>query len=70
MQPDPAAGTGQPLLHQLRVMVPGVVQEHVDQPLASLVDSALADRLDAVLELRELVEQLDAVELPKGFGRD
>jgi hypothetical protein len=35
-----------------------------------MADSAITDRLDAVLELRDLVEQLDAAELPKGFGRD
>ncbi len=32
--------------------------------------SGLAEKLDAVLELRELVDELAAVELPKGFGRD
>ena len=37
---------------------------------AGIADSTIADRLDAVLELRELVEQLEAVELPRGFGRD
>jgi hypothetical protein len=37
---------------------------------ASLADSATADRLDEVLALRDLVEQLQGVELPKGFGRD
>jgi hypothetical protein len=37
---------------------------------ASLADSAIADRLDEVLQLRDLVEQLAAAELPKGFGRD
>jgi NAD(P)H-dependent flavin oxidoreductase YrpB (nitropropane dioxygenase family) len=35
-----------------------------------LVDSAIAERLDAVLDLRELVEQLEAAELPRGFGGD
>jgi hypothetical protein len=35
-----------------------------------VADSAIAERLDAVLELRELVEQLQGAELPKGFGRD
>ncbi len=35
-----------------------------------VADSAVAERLDTVLELRELVEQLQAVELPRGFGRD
>jgi hypothetical protein len=37
---------------------------------AGVADSALAERLDTVLELRELVEQLEAAELPRGFGRD
>jgi 5'-deoxynucleotidase YfbR-like HD superfamily hydrolase len=35
-----------------------------------LADSELAERLEAVLELRDLVEQLVAAELPSGFGRD
>ena len=35
-----------------------------------LSDSATADRLDEVLALRDLVEQLQGIELPKGFGRD
>jgi hypothetical protein len=30
----------------------------------------MAERLDTVLELRDLVEQLEAAELPRGFGRD
>jgi hypothetical protein len=36
----------------------------------SLADSALAERLDAVLECRDLVDQLSLVDLPRGFGRD
>ncbi len=36
----------------------------------SLAESATAERIDAVLELRELVEQLQDAQLPKGFGRD
>lgn len=36
----------------------------------SLADTPTAERIDAVLELRDLVEQLQAAELPKGFGRD
>ncbi len=35
-----------------------------------LANSATADRLDEVLALRDLVDQLAAAELPKGFGRD
>ena len=35
-----------------------------------LADSELVERLDEVLELRELVEQLATAELPSGFGRD
>ena len=37
---------------------------------ASSADSAIADRLDELLHLRDLVDQLAAAELPKGFGRD
>jgi len=37
---------------------------------SGLADSATAQRIDEVLTLRELVEQLQGVELPKGFGRD
>ena len=32
--------------------------------------SAIADRLDELLALRDAVDQLAAAELPKGFGRD
>ena len=35
---------------------------------ASLADSAIADRLDELLHLRDAVDQLAAAELPKGFG--
>jgi hypothetical protein len=31
---------------------------------------ATAQRIDDVLALRDLVEELDAAELPRGFGRD
>jgi hypothetical protein len=41
-----------------------------DKLPASLADSAAAEALDAVLELRGHVEDLQAVEVPKGFGRD
>ena len=37
---------------------------------ASLQDGELAGRLDELLTLRDLVDQLAAAELPKGFGRD
>jgi hypothetical protein len=37
---------------------------------SSLANSAMAEALDAVLELRGYVEELQAVEPPKGFGRD
>ena len=37
---------------------------------SSLADSPTAEALDAVLELRGHVEDLQAVQLPKGFGRD
>ena len=36
----------------------------------SLVDSALAERLDAMLEFRDLVDQLSLADPPRGFGRD
>jgi hypothetical protein len=36
----------------------------------SLANSAAAEALDAVLERRGHVEDLQAVALPKGFGRD
>ncbi len=36
----------------------------------SLVQTAYVEKLDAILELRSLVEELEAAELPKGFGRD
>lgn len=45
-------------------------QEWRDNLPPGLSESATAERLDTVLELRELVEQLQAVELPRGFGRD
>ena len=45
-------------------------QEWRDNLPASLADSALAECLDAVLELRDLVDQLSLVDLPRGFGRN
>ena len=36
----------------------------------ALADSDIAQRLDDVIELRDLVDQLAAADLPKGFGRD
>jgi hypothetical protein len=36
----------------------------------ALADSDIAQRLDDVIELRDLVHQLAAADLPKGFGRD
>ena len=45
-------------------------QEWRDKLPSSLANSATAEALDAVLELRDHVEDLQAVELPKGFGRD
>jgi hypothetical protein len=45
-------------------------QEWRDNLPASLANSATAEALDAVLELRGYVEELQAVVLPKGFGRD
>ena len=46
------------------------LEEWRDKLPASLANSATAEALDAVLELRGYVEELQAVELPKGFGRD
>jgi len=37
---------------------------------AALAESATAERLEALVELRDLVEQLETAELPRGFGRD
>ena len=37
---------------------------------SGLANSVTAEALDAVLELRGCVEALQAVELPRGFGRD
>ena len=45
-------------------------QEWRDKLPSSLANSATTEALDAVLELRGHVEDLQAVELPKGFGRD
>jgi hypothetical protein len=45
-------------------------QDWRDNLPAGLADSAIAERLDTILELRDLIEQLQAVELPRGFGRD
>jgi len=41
-----------------------------DNMPAGLADTPTAALIDGVLELRDLVEQLRAAELPKGFGRD
>jgi hypothetical protein len=45
-------------------------QEWRDNMPAGVSDSATAQRLDDVLALRDLAEQLQGVDLPKGFGRD
>ena len=45
-------------------------QEWRDNLPASLADSVLAERLDAMLEWRDLVDQLSLADLPRGFGRD
>jgi hypothetical protein len=50
------------LLHQF--------EEWRDKLPGGLANSATAEALDAVLELRGHVEDLQAVEVPKGFGRD
>jgi hypothetical protein len=50
--------------------LPRPIQEWRDNLPASLADSALAERLDAMLEWRDLVDQLSLADLPRGFGRD
>jgi len=45
-------------------------EEWRDNLPSSLANSVTAEALDAVLGLRGYVEELQAVELPKGFGRD
>jgi hypothetical protein len=45
-------------------------QEWRDNLPLSLAESPIAEALDAVLDLRGHVEDLQAVQLPKGFGRD
>jgi len=45
-------------------------QKWRDNLPASLENSATAEALDAVLALRGYVDELQAVDLPKGFGRD
>ena len=45
-------------------------QEWRDNLPSSLEDSQTAEALNAVLELRGHVEDLQAIQLPKGFGRD
>ena len=45
-------------------------QEWRDNLPSGLANSATAEALDAVLELRGHVEDLQAVQPPKGFGRD
>ena len=46
------------------------LQEWRDKLPSNLANTATAEALDAVLEMRGHVEHLQAVELPKGFGRD
>jgi hypothetical protein len=48
----------------------GQFQEWRDNLPSSLENSPTAEALDAVLELRGHVEDLQAVQVPKGFGRD
>jgi hypothetical protein len=45
-------------------------QEWRDNMPPGLSESTTAERIDEVLALRDLVEQLQTAELPKGFGRD
>jgi hypothetical protein len=53
---------------QLRIL--DGYQEWRDNMPAGVSDSATAQRLDDVPALRGLVEQLQGVNLPTGFGRD
>ena len=45
-------------------------QEARDALPDSLAESIYVEKLDAILELRDLVETLADADLPKGFGRD
>ncbi|HLY58252.1 MAG TPA: hypothetical protein VKS60_22010 [Stellaceae bacterium] len=36
----------------------------------SLEESALAEKLDAIIALEGVIDELEAVELPLGYGRD
>jgi hypothetical protein len=45
-------------------------QEARDNLPDSLAETIYVEKLDAILELRELVEALADADLPKGFGRD
>ena len=45
-------------------------QDWRDNMPPGLAESTTAQLIDEVLALRDLVEQLQAAELPKGFGRD
>jgi len=62
-------GRGARLLPRLRRRSRRWLSDTVGLPIGA-VDSPTADALDAVLELRGHVEDLLAVQLPKGFGRD
>ena len=54
---------------ELLTMLDGY-QEARDNLPDSLAETAYVEKLDAVIELRELVETLADADLPKGFGRD
>jgi len=45
-------------------------QKWRDNLPTNLDSSATAEALDAVLELRAYVDELQTIDLPKGFGRD
>jgi hypothetical protein len=55
---------------QTLIEVMDAYQEWRDSLPPGMEESLTAERLDAALELRELIEQLEAAELPRGFGRD
>jgi len=64
-----AAGSCVVMVDREKAALKALCSRHGDAVIP-LADSAVAERLDTILELRDLVEQLEAAELPRGFGRD
>jgi hypothetical protein len=54
---------------QLRALIEDY-QSWRDTLPESLRDSCIATQLDAIIELESHLDDLDAAELPRGFGRD